>query len=222
MAVQSAKCPGCGAHLNFPAGMVTLRCPSCRTVWNPNAPHEAQRPAGNSTAKRSGPAQSAKGHASGSRSLLIGGIVAALVIALVAGAAVVMLLPTNTAEAPTTTSEAPPDTGAVAATPQADPAPAEYREVKLPEQKRREIYDQYRVAARKTSEQPLMIPEGGFARQSMENMLDKVLQDEFRKLAALHDITVDDIQQIVLEGDAKGWDPTPRSNARRNGQPVNP
>ena len=53
-------------------------------------------------------------------------------------------------------------------------------------------------------------------------MLQETLDREIRRLAALHDLSVDDIKQIIAEGDAEGWDPTPRSNARRDGQPVNP
>jgi hypothetical protein len=51
-------------------------------------------------------------------------------------------------------------------------------------------------------------------------MLQKTFDRELMRFAALHDITVDDVKEVIKEGDAKGWDGRPRSNAVRDGKRV--
>ncbi len=98
--------------------------------------------------------------------------------------------------------------------------PEPYREIRLPEDMRRRIYDDYRKVARTTVETPLILPQGTGARASLENMLQKTYDRELMHFAALHDITVDDVKEVIKEGDAKVWDDSPRSNAVRDGKRV--
>jgi hypothetical protein len=100
--------------------------------------------------------------------------------------------------------------------------PEPYREIDLPEETRRRIYNDYRKMARTTVEQPLLLPQGGAARASLEDMLQKTHDRELMHFAALHDITVDDVKEVIKEGDAKVWDDSPRSNAVRDGKRVYP
>ena len=100
--------------------------------------------------------------------------------------------------------------------------PQEYRVVNLPEETRRRIYDDYRTVARTSVEAPLALPQSGKLRRTMEGTLEGVFERELARFAALHDITVDDVKEVIKEGDAKGWDPSPRSNAVRGGKRVYP
>jgi hypothetical protein len=118
----------------------------------------------------------------------------------------------------------PPDPTQVSAIepePTIKPAtPETYREIDLPEETRRRIYDDYRSVARTTVEVPLPLPQGTQARASLENTLQKTYERELLHFAALHDISVDDVKEVIKEGDAKIWDDSPRSNAVRDGKRV--
>jgi hypothetical protein len=92
----------------------------------------------------------------------------------------------------------------------------------VPENQRRAIYDQIRDSARTTIEAPLLVPDGNPVRSSMEKSQQAIHDNSMRQLAALHDISMDDIALITAEGDAKNWDPSPRSHARRNGERLYP
>ena len=98
--------------------------------------------------------------------------------------------------------------------------PEPYREIRLPEDTRRRIYNDYRQVARTTVETPLILPQGTKARASLEDMLQKTYDRELMRFAALHDISVDDVKEVIKEGDAKVWDDSPRSNAVRDGKRV--
>jgi hypothetical protein len=98
--------------------------------------------------------------------------------------------------------------------------PEPYRIINLPEEQRRRIYNDYRKVARTTVEKPLVLPQGSKPRQSLEDMLQKTYDRELTHFAALHDITVADVQEVIKEGDAKVWDDSPRSNAVRDGKRV--
>ena len=93
-----------------------------------------------------------------------------------------------------------------------------FREIKLPEATRKRIYEDYRAVARTTIEKPLPLPQGSPARPALEQMLQKALDRELNRFAALHNISLDDVHEVILEGDAKSWDPSPRSHATRNGK----
>jgi len=49
-------------------------------------------------------------------------------------------------------------------------------------------------------------------------MLDKTRENSIRQLAALHDLSVDQVRDIVTEGDMKNWDPRARSRMYRDGE----
>lgn len=98
--------------------------------------------------------------------------------------------------------------------------PEPYREIRLPEATRKRIYNDYRKVARTTVETPLVLPQGTKMRASLENTLQLTYERELSRFAALHDITVDDVKEVIKEGDAKVWDSSPRSNAVRDGKRV--
>lgn len=229
MSVRAVTCPGCGINVNVPIAMANVKCPSCSTVWNVNQPSAAQRPA---TAKRpaTAAAKSDDNAEKGTGSQVSVAMMAAMVggglllFTVVGVAAVLMTGDSSQANSSSDAGNSTPtasqgDSGASPAT--IKPAvPEEYRIIRLPEATRRRIYDDYRKVARTSVETPLMAPQGTRLRQATEGMLQGVFDRELARFAALHDITVDDVKEVIKEGDAKGWDPTPRSNAVRNGQRV--
>jgi hypothetical protein len=187
--------------------MANVKCPACATVWNVNQP-AAAKPA----AKTSEPAAAAAPAEQGGSLMIVGSLVAGAVtlIALFGLAAVILLR-----------QPSPPDLAAAVPEETIKPAtPEPYRVIDLPEETRMRIYKDYRSVARTTVEKPLAIPQGTKVRQQMEDMLQKTFDRELTQFAALHDITVDDVKEVIKEGDAKVWDDTPRSHAVRDGKRV--
>ena len=228
MSIRRVTCPGCGAAMNVPATMASIKCPACGTIWNGNsavtppaaAPAQANRPAANSPAMAgaAGPRGSEPEVAlpdendATATAALIAGLVGGGVMLLAMVGLVVFLL------------NRPPDPSQVSAVVVEETikpsTPEPYREINLPEETRRRIYNDYRKVARTTVETPLILPQGTKARASLEDMLQKTYDRELMHFAALHDITVDDVKEVIKEGDAKVWDDSPRSNAVRDGKRV--
>ena len=228
MTIRRVACPACGAAANIPAGMAQVRCPACGHVWNAKTPSDAPASAEPTAAARpKSPAagRSAAKPSSTSRArLVIGAVISGLVLLLIVGGMAFVLLKQPAEE--TTSSSAPVEPpadvpeekpGAVSSPESAEPS---YRIVELPESTRRKIYDDLRAAARTSTEQPLLIPQGTGLRQNMEGKLEQIFEREITRFAAIHDVKPEDIDQIIAEGDAKGWDPSPRSNAVRDGERV--
>ncbi len=211
MSIRPVTCPGCGTTLNVPAAMANVKCPQCQTIWNVGNPAAAQLGAGAIAAKRSVADQKQANEKSQSQMPLIATLVAAAMVLLaVIGITVVML---SSTPAPSEVVSNEVEETIKPRTPQP------YVVVDLPEEQRRRIYDDYRKVARTTVEAPLMVPQGN-VRASLENMLEKTYDRELVTFAALHDIKVEDVFEIIKEGDAKVWDNSPRSHATRDGKRV--
>lgn len=212
MSLRSVQCPGCQAVANVPAAMTSVRCPSCGTVWNVNNPAQATLSAAAKQASaQAAPPKVDDDESSVSNTVIIAGVLAGAFIFMVAimGVAVVVL----NRESPEPVAVEPEDT--------IKPLePEEFRVVNLPEEQRKRIYDDYRKVARTTVEKPLALPQGTKIRKNLEVMLQKTYDRELNRFAALHDITVDDVQEVIKEGDAKNWDTSPRSHAVRDGKRV--
>lgn len=211
--IKSVSCPKCNHTVNVPAHIQTVKCSKCGAVYNVNkeddeeaAPDAASRAAGPMDAKR----QSKKG---GAGKLIAGVLIGLIVIGGLVGGGYYWWSnqPEEVAAAP---APAEPDEDDVVWV-----AP-EYREVDMPEGDRKRIYMDMRKTAVSNIEKPLLLI--GPPRDMMERSLQAIYDREIQTQAALHDVKVDDIQQIVNEGDAKKWDPSPRSNAKRNGKRIYP
>lgn len=212
MSIRSVTCPGCGTSLNVPAAMANVKCPQCATVWNVGNPAAAQLGAGAKAAKQAAADEAEQENKSNSQPAIIAAMVGgAMVLIAIMGISAMIL---SSTPAP---SEVVSDEVAETIKPR---TPEPYRIVKLPEEQRRRIYDDYRSVARTTVETPLMVPQGTKVRASLENMLEKTYDRELVRFAVLHDIEVEDVLEIVKEGDAKVWDDSPRSNATRDGKRV--
>lgn len=191
--------------------MANVRCPACSTVFNPSQPQSITRAP---TAANASPASGEAADESASRAPLIAGVVAGAILLMSMVGLLAVMVSRMPEKTPRPVVTEPPQQASVAA--------REYREVALPEATRRSIYDDYRAAARTTVEKPLLLPEGTKVRANLEDMLQKTLDRELSHFAALHDVTVDDIREIIAEGDAKNWDPRPRSHATRDGKRLYP
>lgn len=226
MAIRRVTCPGCGAAANVPATMTNAKCPECGMVWNLNSAvaNVARTAATNPAAGHAG-AVIAGGAKRAEQDVMLpeendSTATAALVAGLVGGGMMLLAMIGLVAFL----VSRPPDpslASAVEVEETVKPAtPEPYRVIKLPEEHRRRIYNDYRTVARTTVEKPLILPQGTKARASLEDMLQKTYDRELLHFAALHDITVDDVKEVIKEGDAKVWDDSPRSNAVRDGKRV--
>jgi hypothetical protein len=199
MSVRRLNCPGCGIAVNVPVAMTNVRCPQCQTIWNANAPAVAA-PIPN---ELDGPPPSTEQADDPTTNN-------AMVLIAMIGLMIVILR-----------REPATPTAQVAAEETIKPAiPEPYREINKPEELRRRIYADYRTVARTTVEVPLALPQGTKARKNVEDTLQGVFDRELTAFAALHDITVADVKEVIKEGDAKQWDKSPRSHAVRDGKRV--
>lgn len=210
MSIRRVTCPGCRAEANVPVAMTNARCAACGTVWNVMQGVAAMSPPPSKQAEDE-IAAAAETPAPATAALLVG--LVGGVMFLMATIGLIVFVVTR-----------PPDPALVsAAEPEQTIKPAipePYREIRLPEEARRRIYRDYRTVARTTVEAPLILPQGTKARQNLEVMLEKTYDRELLHFAALHDITVDEVKEVIKEGDAKVWDDSPRSNAVRDGKRV--
>ncbi len=208
MSIRRVNCPGCGIEVNVPAAMANVKCPSCATVWNVNNPAAAEKSAAAKAAEK--PAEEDSEDATNANAALIAGIVggAMMLIAMIG----ILLIVINREPTPTRTAEVEDTIKPL------EPEP--YRVINRPEEQRKRIYNDYRTVARTTVEVPLVLPQGTKPRELMEDTLQKTFDRELMAFAALHDITIDDVKEVIKEGDAKVWDDSPRSNAVRGGKRV--
>ena len=206
---RTVSCTACGAQVAIPASIVQVRCAACGGVFTPTAP--VKRPA-NQTQPADAPASS--NQAILLACVFLGGL---LLISLVGASTLIFSSKEPPAKADLVESATEGQIGENEPTVFPDPSEVVFREIRLPEATRRAIYKDYRSAARTTIEKPLPLPAGSPPRAALEMMLQQTLDRELSRFAALHNVTIEDIGEVINEGDAKRWDPSPRSNATRNG-----
>lgn len=215
MSIRRVTCPGCGAAANVPVAMTNVKCPACGTVWNVKNPASAggKTPAQPAAAKKTdAPVDPPAKKVDYSGLAMVAGLVGGAML-LIAMAGIVVIVLNRQAE-PSPTAQAEVEDTIKPSTPEP------YRVIDLPEETRRRIYKDYRNVAVTTVERPLILPQGTKPRESLEDMLQKTYDRELARFAALHDITVDDVKEVIKEGDAKVWDDRPRSHAVRDGKRV--
>ncbi len=204
MSIRRVQCPSCHATANIPAGMAKVRCSSCGSIWNPNDTAPAQvSDAAIGLAKKTR-SKSKSTNQNSAVKIIAGGLVGVLGIGLISGGVWYLRQPDST---PTTTS-AVATQPATPATPLAlnDVTPMEsYREVDLPESTRQQIYRDYRTAKGSSVGKPIPMPKQWDSRQAVDATLSNVLDRELTLHASIHNIQVDDVVQIIKEGNAKEW-----------------
>ncbi|WP_404304703.1 hypothetical protein [Neorhodopirellula lusitana] len=226
MTIHSLSCPKCNTTINAPIAMLTVRCPACANVFA-----SAQGVPG-AVACTTGPSSSGNpDQAKGSQSspdiqvddnaltnasmmiyLAVGGTFVFMTLFGIIG--FLVMTPSNSE----LESRNPKPTTPVLHEATEEEL-ASLTIVKIPEGRRRRIYDDMRITARMTSEKQLMVPGGG-VRKNLEGMLKATYENSIQQLAALNNVSMDDVRNIVREGDLKNWDPRARSNARRDGERV--
>ncbi|KLU06827.1 putative transmembrane protein [Rhodopirellula islandica] len=225
MSHRSVRCPQCKTTANVPASVVTARCPSCSHVFSVDSAQVVEAPQ-TTPAK---PKKNKSSSASGDLNVpLLAGVLGGVLMFAMVGVLAVML----TSDSESSGSSPPSDSQASDAAPSESDQPvlvvlseaelAALPIANVPESKRRLIYDQIRASARTTLEAPLLVPDGNPLRASLEKNQQAIHDNSMRQLAALHDVPLNDMALITAEGDAKNWDPSPRSHARRNGERLYP
>lgn len=211
MSIRRVTCPACGAAANAPAAMANVKCPGCGTVWNVNNPVVPKKQAAQA---EGGEKTEPEGRSEVTVAMFAGLVGGVMLLMMMIGLFVFLL--GGKPDPKSSTAEAQVEDTIKPAIPE------EYRVVNLPEEARKRLYDDYRKVARTTVEKPLILPQGTRPRQSLEDMLQKTFDRELMRFAALHDISVDDVKEVIKEGDAKQWDDRPRSHAVRDGRRVYP
>ncbi|TWT93591.1 zinc ribbon domain-containing protein [Neorhodopirellula pilleata] len=219
MTVRSLSCPQCKTSINIPAAMQTARCPACGKVFATSAGGSNPTPSGSHSDALKQANDSQENQAGGKSSdpiMIYASVGGALLLLMIAGVAGVLLFaPTRSPVETESTAEA---TQPVLREPTEEEL-ASLTIVKIPEDRRRRIYDEMRATAKITTEKPLMLPDGR-VRTSVEGMLEDTSEYSIKQLAALHDVSEQDVRDIVTEGDLKNWDPSGRSRAYRNGKRI--
>ena len=209
-ASRTVSCPACGSKASVPASIIQVRCASCGNVFTPTTPVASSAVATNSAASSS----TNSNHIMLGAAVVLGGI---LLVSFVGAAMMLFTFQDSPEKSDPVESVVERELADTEPTVFPDPSEVVYREIRLPEATRQAIYKDYRAAARTTIEKPLPLPSGSPARVPLETMLQQTLDRELSRFAALHNVSVEDIGEVINEGDAKRWDPSPRSNATRNG-----
>ena len=216
------QCPGCGVKASYPSSLVQLRCAQCGTIFTAPKQQAGQQGQGRS-------ANASSSDSSSDTTLLWIGVGVTMVFLLFSAGGAFFYLQNRESQAAGShaTAESDASESKVETDPPSQSAPVQnpeitYEEIRLPESTRKKIYDDYRAVARTTLEKPLPLPQGSPPRAAMEKMLQQVFDRELIRLAALYRISESEIGEVIKEGDAKRWDPSPRSNATRNGKRLYP
>ena len=189
MSVRRVTCPSCNASANVMPTMTNIKCPSCGAVWNVNNPVAKKPQAAN---------QSETDDSSDEPNIAlfagIGG--GAIVLLAIVGMSIAFSLPTKEKK------QSEPAAETVAA----EEPPADFRVVtKLSEKTRQEIYFDYRRMAASSIEKKVFVAKDSPVGKALDDMLHKTVDREITHFSLIHNVTEDDIMQIVAEGDAKKW-----------------
>ncbi len=217
MSVKTILCTKCRTSMNVPAAMQSIRCSSCGHVFAAAAAANAAAAERDEAVLRdaAGPTEDTSDESKHDDSTMlfvaVGGALVFVALLCVVG---IWTLTSGDDSAKVAEEELKPVLQEATAE-----ELAALRIANIPEEQRRRIYDDIRASARTTTERALMVP-GSNVRAKLEDMLDATHENTIRQLAALHDITVEQVRDIVIEGDVKNWDPRARSRAYRDGERV--
>lgn len=181
----------------MPVAMATVRCPGCGHIWNPN-----EEPQGDDDVQV---ATKRKSKTAGVNAKLVGTILGVLLLLSVVGGAAWYFSqsePRGNSETllalQPTTSTSPP---AATIAPPVEP----YREISLSEETRKQIYRDYRLASKTTVEKPIPLPKKWDSRAAVDATMNIVLEREIMLHATAHNVSSDDIAEVIKEGNAKKW-----------------
>jgi len=198
MSIQHVKCPKCRTGANVPVAMATVRCPGCAHIWNPNEPESEGDQGVDAPAKK-------KSKGSGGNARLVRNIIGALLLVGIVGGAAWYFTQSESSGSSETllTQQARPS---ARQQPVAIATPAEpYREIKLPELTRKQIYRDYRLASKTTVEKPIPLPKKWDSRAAVDATMSAVLENQITLHANINNVSNEDIAEVIKEGNAKKW-----------------
>lgn len=202
MAIKTVSCPQCGTRLNVPATMGAAKCSSCDHVFSTTQPQaeKATKPIGSSVRSESNPDD-----ANWAAWIVAGGVFVLAVIGIIG----LVLFGGDTSGNPDSLPASETAVASESPVQKSDSADSisagDYREVDLPESTRRKIFREHKAMIASSFGKANKIPKGGAAGQALGNMLGATVDREITRMALIYGISEDDIDQVVLEGKAKGW-----------------
>gem|GEM_PF-2746332 len=214
---KSVSCPSCGASSNHPNAVVQPRCPKCGNVFVSTATAASPPNDGvNRGANSSGISTTSI------VAIVVGGLVSLLLFVVVGMFSVFSFRSESESKQVIESVDRIEHSSLESEASQPETPTVTFREVRLPEETRKRLYNDYRGVARTTIEKPLPLPQGSPPRAALEQMLQQTFDRELNRFSALYNVSLDDVKEVIKEGDAKRWDPSPRSNATRNGKRLYP
>lgn len=212
MSVRNIQCPKCSVAASVATTATKVRCPKCRAVWSliSPPPEAAAESAKSADTGESEPKQDVSQALVAAR--ILGGLSLVFIVIGIGLYGVSSLSGATEKTRDETAGESEVVEFKVEV----------YRVIDLPENTRKRIYKDVRTVARTSREKPLLIPEGSPIRKMTEDTLQATYDRELRRFAALHDVSLDDIGEVIKEGNAEIWDPLPRSSATRGGVRLYP
>ncbi|MCC9601174.1 zinc-ribbon domain-containing protein [Stieleria sp. JC731] len=201
MSIKRLSCPGCGTTMNVPASMAKAQCPSCGQVFLTNQPSSANAP----TPARGPSEKQPTGRKPGSESKMMQWV-AVLGVSFIAMAILIGMTFLRVTDAQEEAAKA----DQIAAEQQAQAEieakkNLEYRVVDLPESTRQQIYRDYSAMTNSMNRNSKKIPKSGAAGKAFNSLMQKTADREATHFALMHNITEEDVMQIVIEGQAKDW-----------------
>ena len=201
MSIKQVVCPQCNATMNVAASMGQVQCQKCQTVFVPGA---AANTASASSATR--PSKSATDGESSSKNqvVMFSGVAVAIAMSLLAVAiATSGSKDKNGSESvdPGAESEAAVVADAASKT----PAAPSYEVVNLPDSTRQKLYGDYKAMMNRSVGKAKKLPGDGTAIKRFQALTGTIAEREVTRMALAHNISDDDFQQIIAEGEAKGW-----------------
>ncbi len=190
MSVKQVTCPKCRSTLNVVASMTSVQCSSCGTVFNPAAP---------ATSRAAVPSHEPQSSDSGMdptlQWLLMGGMAGLILLGVVG----VILFSMNTPPPP------PPPPVVKAPLDESIDLPDDYKVVDLPLATKKRIYLEYNQMIESSFGKADKVPKSGVAGQQLRGMLTETVNREIRHFALLHNVSEEDIRNVIAEGKAEGW-----------------
>ena len=190
MSIRTVTCPFCNAAANVPMAMTNIKCPSCGQVWNVNRPPAAGAPNTEEVEEEE--------ESGGIHPLIFAGAAGACVFVAMIGIFLASMIPGQKKK------PEPEQVAAVAA----EPEP--YREIDLPESVRKRLYWDYRLMVKSSTEKKLMVPKESYTYKQVKGTMQGIVDREVKHFALLHNITEEEVLQVVAEGNAKKWPGSPK------------
>ncbi|WP_149498423.1 zinc ribbon domain-containing protein [Roseiconus lacunae] len=203
MSIKRLTCPGCGQSVNVPASMAKAQCPGCGQVFSTTQPVA-------SPAKRVAPSPAAAkgqrdGATSADESKMLQWVLVLGVCFVAMGVLIVLTYFRVSGEKEQSKQAAEVAAAAEAKAEEEARRNIEYRVVDLPESTRMKIYRDYTAMTDSMGRNSKKVPSSGAAGKAFNQLMQTTADREVTHFALNHNISEEDVMQIVLEGQANDW-----------------